>query len=61
MSNETYTLVLNSSNASNRTNNASLSSVSYIINWDAVLPRKYNQYSLNWQLKTNLTQTIQFF
>ena len=60
MSNETYSLVLNSSNASNRTNNGSLSSVSYNINWDSILPRKYNQYSLNWQLKSSTTQTIQF-
>ena len=60
MSNETYSLVLNSSNAINRTNNTSLSSVSYNINWDSILPRKYNQYSLNWQLKSSTTQTIQF-
>ena len=60
MSNETYTLVLNSSSATNRTNNALISSVSYNINWDVVLPRKYSQYSLNWQLKSNTSQTIQF-
>ena len=61
MSNETYSLVLNSQNATNRVNNASTSSISYNINWDNVLPRKYSQYSLNWQLKSNTTQTIQFY
>ena len=49
MSNETYSLVLNSQNATNKVNNASTSSISYNINWDSVLPRKYSQYSLNWQ------------
>jgi len=58
MSNETYSLVLNSQNATNRVNNASTSSISYNINWDNVLPRKYSQYSLNWQLKSNNVSTI---
>jgi hypothetical protein len=61
MSNESYSLVLNSQNATNRGVNTTLSSISYNINWDTVLPRKYSQYSLNWQLKSNTTQTIQFF
>ena len=58
MSNESYSLILNSQNATNRLNN-STTSMSYI-NWDALLPRKYSQYSLNWQLKSNVVQTVQF-
>ena len=59
MSNESYSLVLNSQNATNRLN-TSTTSMSYNINWDALLPRKYSQYSLNWQLKSNVVQTVQF-
>jgi hypothetical protein len=60
MSNETYSLVLNSQNATNRGANTTLSSISYNVNWDSILPRKYSQYSLNWQLKSNSQNTISF-
>ena len=65
---ETYSLILNSQNATN--SNASsyivanppglLNQVSYSINWDAILPRKYVKYSLRWQLQATSILTTTF-
>ena len=56
---ETYSLILNSQNTSNIVNSSSLSAYQYNINWDAILPRKYQRYSVSYQLKsTNLTTSI---
>jgi hypothetical protein len=56
---ETYSLIINSQNSSNRVDNTSLSSYSYNINWDAILPKEYNRYSVKFQLKsTNIQSTV---
>jgi len=54
---ETYSLILNSQNTSNIVNNSSLSAYQYNINWDAILPRKYQRYSVSYQLKSVNLQT----
>lgn len=56
---ETYSLILNSQNTRNIVDNSSLSAYQYNISWDAILPRKYERYSLTYQLKSaNLTTSI---
>lgn len=54
---ETYSLILNSQNTTNIVNNSSLSAYQYNIRWDAILPRKYERYSLTYQLKSANLQT----
>ena len=56
---ETYSLILNSQNTTNIVNNSSLSAYQYNINWDAILPRKYQRYSVSYQLTSaNLQSTV---
>ena len=54
---ETYSLILNSQNTTNVVNNSSLSAYQYNINWGAILPRKYDKYSVTYQLKSVNVQT----
>ena len=54
---ETYSLILNSQNTTNIVNNSSLSAYQYNINWDAILPRKYQKYNVTYQLKSANLQT----
>ena len=54
---ETYSLILNSQNTTNIVNNSSLSAYQYNINWDAILPRKYDKYNITYQLKSTNLQT----
>ena len=54
---ETYSLVLNSQNTTNVVSNTSLSAYQYNINWDAILPRKYEKYNVTYQLKSANLQT----
>jgi hypothetical protein len=56
---ETYSLILNSQNTTNIVNNSSLSAYQYNISWDAILPRKYQKYSVRFQLRsTNIQSTV---
>ena len=56
---ETYSLILNSQNTKNSISVNGTNQISYNINWDAVLPRKYNKYSLRWQLQAvSITTTV---
>ena len=51
-----YNLILNSQNAVNIVDNSNLYKLQYNINWDACLPRKFQDYILNWTYKSvNLT------
>ena len=54
---ETYSLILNSQNTTNIVNNSSISAYQYNINWDAILPRKYEKYNVTYQLKSANLQT----
>ena len=59
MSNESYSLILNSQNAINR-DGTNINSYRYFINWSAVLPKKYGSFNVSFTLKslnvtTNLT------
>lgn len=57
--NESYSLILNSQNATNATINGGVYNITYNINWDSLLPRKYKKYSLSWQFKsTNLNTCV---
>jgi hypothetical protein len=56
---ETYSLILNSQDTTNIVNNSSLSAYQYNIRWDAILPRKYERYSVTYQLKSaNATAVV---
>ena len=59
---ETYTLILDSQNATNITNNNNIYSYQYYINWDAILSRHYEKYSLTYTMKSiNSTQQTTTF
>ena len=57
---ETYSLILNSQDTTNIVNNTSLSAYQYNIRWDAILPRKYERYSVTYQLKSVNVSTAAF-
>jgi len=57
---ETYSLILNSQNTKNANLANGTNQVSYSINWDAILPRKYQRYSLRWQLQATSILTTTF-
>jgi hypothetical protein len=57
---ETYSLILNSQNTRNIVNNTSLSAYQYNINWDAILPRKYERYSVTFSLNSANASTVTF-
>ena len=52
----TYNLLLNTQ-IQTSANKPTLYNVSYYINWDAILPRKYQEFILVWTLKTVNTTT----
>jgi hypothetical protein len=54
---ETYSLILNSQNTTNIVDSTSLSAYQYNIRWDSILPRKYQNYSVTYQLKSANLQT----
>ena len=54
---ETYSLILNSQNTTNIVDSSSRSAYQYNINWDAILPRKYEKYNVTYQLKSANLQT----
>ena len=54
----TYNLTLNTQSTSTSIiNKTSLNKVQYNINWDAVLPRKFQEYQLTWTFKSVNTAT----
>ena len=55
----TYNLTLNTqSTSSSIINKTNLAQVQYNVNWDAVLPRKFQEYQIVWTLKSvNLTSS----
>ena len=54
----TYNLTLNTQSTSTSIiNKTSLNKVQYNINWDAVLPRKFQEYLLTWTFKSVNTAT----
>ena len=57
---ETYSLILNSQNTTNIVNNTSLSAYQYNINWDAILPRQYQKYSVTFLLNSVNANTVVF-
>ena len=57
MSEQTYTLILDSQNSTNLISNTNIYACQYYINWDAILEPKYQTYSLTYTLKSvNSTQ-----
>jgi hypothetical protein len=58
MSNESYSLIINSQNATNRDNSSgNINSYKYYINWDSVLPKKYSTFNVGFTLKSINTAT----
>ena len=57
---ETYSLILNSQDTTNIVNNSSLSAYQYNISWDAILPRKYDRYSVTFSLVSANANTVVF-
>jgi hypothetical protein len=57
---ETYSLILNSQTTTNITDNTSLSAYQYNIRWDSILPRHYQRYSVDMQLKSANVLTASF-
>lgn len=53
MSEEYYSLVLNSTISTNIINNTSRNSIQYFINWASVLPDKYQRYNLTFTFTTD--------
>ena len=54
----TYNLTLNTQSTSKSIiDKSNLAQVQYNVNWDAVLPRKFQEYQLVWTLKTVNTAT----
>jgi hypothetical protein len=54
---ETYSLIINSQNATNRISNADLTKYQYYINWSSVLPKNYQTYNVGFTLKSVNTAT----
>ena len=62
MSEQTYTLILDSQNSTNLISNTNIYACQYYINWDAILEPKYQTYSLTYTLKSvNSTQQTTTF
>ena len=58
MSNESYSLILNSQNAINR-DGTNINSYRYFINWSSVLPKKYGSFNVSFSLKSvNVTTNL---
>jgi hypothetical protein len=60
MNNESYSLILSTLNTSNVNLSNNGSSNTFYINWDSILPRKYESYQLTWQLKATSLTNISF-
>ena len=60
MNKECFSLVLNSQTSTNIINNSGLSSVSYNINWDTILNRKYKRFLVTFQCNTANSNTAYF-
>ena len=54
---ESYSLILNSQNAKNKTG-ASINDLSYYVNWDSVLPTNNKGFKVTWTLKSVNTATV---
>ena len=55
---ETYSLILNSQNGTNKLSGGSLTTYyQYYVNWDSVLPKKYQNFNVSFTLKSVNTAT----